>query len=105
MSFTASLGMLAIFAVDFVDMIFISMLGNDALAAAIGYAGTILFFTTSISIGLSIAAGALVARSIGAGNEKDTREYATSVLMIGLIVAVLVVGVVFTFQGALLELR
>jgi len=85
-------------------MIFISMLGNDALAAAIGYAGTILFFTTSISIGLSIAAGALVARSIGAGNEKDTREYATSVLMIGLIVAVLVVGVVFTFQGALLEL-
>ena len=30
--------------VDFVDMIFISMLGNAALAAAIGYAGSILVF-------------------------------------------------------------
>ncbi len=104
MSFTASLGMLAIFAVDFVDMIFISMLGNDALAAAIGYAGTILFFTTSISIGLSIAAGALVARAIGAGDEKDTREYATSVLMIGLVIALSVVGIIYSAQGALLDL-
>lgn len=103
MSFTASLGMIAIFAVDFVDMIFISMLGNDALAAAIGYAGTILFFTTSISIGLSIAAGALVARSIGAGNLKDAREYATSVLMIGLVVAIAVVALVFSAQGLILD--
>jgi len=104
MSFTASLGMLAIFAVDFVDMIFISMLGNDALAAAIGYAGTVLFFTTSISIGLSIAAGALVARSIGAENLKDAREYATSVLMIGLLMALGVVGLVFLMQDWLLAL-
>ena len=104
MSFTASLGMLAIFAVDFVDMIFISMLGNDALAAAIGYAGTVLFFTTSISIGLSIAAGALVAQAIGAGEGKDTREYATSVLMIGLIMAIAVVAIVFTWQDQLLTL-
>jgi len=104
MSFTASLGMLAIFAVDFVDMIFISMLGNDALAAAIGYAGTLLFFTTSISIGLSIAAGALVARAIGADNLKDAREYATSVLMIGLLMAVGVVVLVFSTQNYLLEL-
>ncbi|MCK5924025.1 MAG: MATE family efflux transporter, partial [Methylococcales bacterium] len=86
-SFTASIGLMAIFAVDFIDMIFIAMLGNQALAAAVGYAGTILFFTTSISIGLSIAAGALVARSLAQRKSELAREYATSVMMVALLVA------------------
>jgi len=63
MSFTASVGLIAIFLVDFVDMLFISMLGKDELAAAIGYAGAILFFTSSFGIGMAIACGALVART------------------------------------------
>lgn len=102
MSFTGSIGLMAIFAVDFVDMIFISMLGNAALAAAVGYAGTLLFFTSSISIGLSIAAGALAARAIGAGNQQDAREYATSVLILGVIVGVIVVTLFFVFMVPLL---
>ena len=57
MSLTASLGLMAVFLVDFVDMIFISMLGKAELAAAVGYAGAILFFTSSFGIGMSIAAG------------------------------------------------
>ena len=48
-------------------MIFISMLGKAELAAAVGYAGAILFFTTSFGIGMAIACGALVARALGAG--------------------------------------
>ena len=56
MSFTSSIGLAFLFAVDLVDMIFISMLGSSSLAAAIGYAGSILFFSTSTSIGVSIAA-------------------------------------------------
>ena len=66
MSLTASIGLSAMFAVDFVDMIFISMLGNQSLAAAVGYAGTLLFFTNSINIGLSIAAGSLMAKALPA---------------------------------------
>jgi putative MATE family efflux protein len=81
MSLTASIGLSAMFAVDFVDMIFISMLGNNALAAAVGYAGTLLFFTNSINIGLSIAAGSLVARSIGADRPEDASRYATNVAL------------------------
>ena len=54
MSLTASIGLVAIFLVDLVDMIFISMLGRDELAAAVGYAGAILFFTTAFSIGMAI---------------------------------------------------
>lgn len=102
MTFTASLGMIALFAVDFVDMIFISMLGNAALAAAVGYAGTILFFTTSIGIGLSIAAGALVARSIGQDNKDRAREYATSVIVIGVVMALAVVaGMLYVLRDVL----
>ncbi len=104
MSFTASIGLMAMFAVDFVDMIFISMLGNDALAAAVGYAGTILFFTNSINIGLSIAGGSLVARALGSGNTVDAREYATSVAVFGVITGVLVPLAVLPFLPQLLGL-
>ena len=70
MSLTSSLGLMAVFAVDFIDMIFISMLGKSELAAAVGYAGAILFFTSSFGIGMAIAAGALVARALGAGDDE-----------------------------------
>lgn len=104
MSFTSSIGLMAIFAVDLVDMIFIAMLGNPSLAAAVGYAGTILFFTTSISIGLSIAAGVLVAKAIGSGESKDAAEYATSVVAMGVVVSILTVVLVFAGLGGLLDL-
>jgi putative MATE family efflux protein len=103
MSFTASIGLMAIFAVDFIDMIFISMLGNKALAAAVGYAGTILFFTTSISIGLSIAAGALVAKALGAKKYLQAQEAASSVLMFGFMITVVAVGLVLTMLPNLLS--
>ncbi|PIE09642.1 MAG: MATE family efflux transporter [Rhodobacterales bacterium] len=114
MSLTASVGLLAIFAVDFVDMVFISMLGNDALAAAVGYAATLLFFTNAINIGLSIAAGSLVARSIGAGDRGKAGDYATSVVGFAVITGVVVpVGLLinrdavlalFGAEGAVLDL-
>ncbi len=84
MSLTSSVGLMAVFVVDFVDMIFISMLGKSELAAAIGYAGAILFFTTSFGIGMSIAAGALVARSLGSGDEQEAKRKATHALIYGL---------------------
>ncbi len=85
MSLTASLGLMAIFLVDFVDMIFISMLGNEELAAAIGYAGAVLFFTSSFGIGMAIAGGALVARALGAGDEALARRRAGTTLIYGVI--------------------
>jgi len=89
MSLTASIGLMAVFIVDFVDMIFISMLGKAELAAAVGYAGAIFFFTTSFGIGLGISAGALVARALGAGDEDLARERTTHALTYGAIFAVL----------------
>ena len=83
MSLTASVGLMAVFIVDFVDMIFISMLGKAELAAAVGYAGAILFFTSSFGIGMAIAAGALVARALGAGDEDLARQRTTNTMILG----------------------
>ena len=45
MTATGSVGLMAIFLVDFANLFYIAQLGQQELAAAIGYAGTILFFT------------------------------------------------------------
>lgn len=95
MSFTASLGLMAVFAVDFIDMIFISMLGKAELAAAIGYAGAILFFTGSFGIGMAIAAGALVARALGQGDRDLARRRATNSLVIGVVLGALFAAVIW----------
>lgn len=104
MSLTASVGLMAVFIVDFVDLIFISMLGKAELAAAVGYAGAILFFTTSFGIGLSIAAGALVARALGAGDVELARERTTHALTYGLIFGVIFSVAVWLWLGPLVAL-
>ncbi|MEM7242212.1 MAG: MATE family efflux transporter [Pseudomonadota bacterium] len=95
MSVTTSVGFILLFVVDLVDMLFISMLGNAQLAAAVGFAGSILFFTTSAGIGLSIAAGSLIARSLGEGDAHRAREYMTHVMILGFIFAVIFAGSVW----------
>lgn len=101
MSLTASVGLMAVFLVDFVDMIFISMLGKAELAAAVGYAGAILFFTTSFGIGMAIAAGALVARALGAGDAEEARRRATNSLIYGVIFGSVFAAVVWFNLGFL----
>ncbi|WP_407648207.1 MATE family efflux transporter [Harenicola maris] len=83
MALTSSVGLMAVFVVDLVDMIFISMLGKEELAAAIGYAGAILFFTASFGIGMGIATGALVARALGQGDTELARRRAGASLIYG----------------------
>ncbi|EAV43936.1 MATE efflux family protein [Stappia aggregata IAM 12614] len=104
MSLTASVGLMAIFAVDFVDMIFISMLGKAELAAAVGYAGAILFFTTSFNIGVAIAAGALVARALGAGDKEDARQQASNALTAGVLFSAVFALAVWFSLGPLVTL-
>ncbi|MBL4645496.1 MAG: MATE family efflux transporter [Rhizobiales bacterium] len=95
MSLTAAVGFIALFVVDLADMLFISMLGIDELAAAVGYAGTILFITTSISIGMAIAGGALVAKSLGENKPERATELLTHALIVGVIFAVIIASSIF----------
>ncbi|SHH33345.1 MATE family efflux transporter [Cognatishimia maritima] len=95
MSATSSIGLMAIFLVDLVDMIFISMLGKEELAAAVGYAGAILFFTSSFGIGMAIAAGALVAQALGEGDRQKAGRRAASSLLYGFIFASIFAAIVW----------
>lgn len=89
-SFTASIGLMAIYAVDLIDLIFISMLGYEEMAAAAGYASALMFFTSAINIGLSVTAAVLVSRSIGEDDALEAREYATNTAMLVLVVGVII---------------
>ncbi|MEM7721757.1 MAG: MATE family efflux transporter [Pseudomonadota bacterium] len=104
MSLTASVGLMAVFLVDFIDMIFISMLGKEELAAAVGYAGAVLFFTTSFGIGMAIAGGALVARALGEGDEILARRRATNTLIYGVIFGAVFSAIVWVNLPFLVDL-
>ena len=104
MSLTASVGLMAVFLVDFIDMIFIAMLGKAELAAAVGYAGALLFFTTSFGIGMAIAAGALVARALGAGDVALAQSRATTALIYGFGFGAIFAATVWAFLAPLEQL-
>ncbi len=104
MSTTGALGLVAIFLVDLANLFYISLLGQQELAAAIGYASTIMFFAVSVCIGLTIAAGALTARAIGSGNERRAKAYAGASLIFMLVMAIIMAVVLFTLIGWSLDL-
>lgn len=78
MTAAGSVGLVAVFVVDLLNLFYISLLGEEELAAAIGYAGTVMFFTTSVGIGVMIAGSALVARTIGSARMDSARRLSTS---------------------------
>lgn len=85
-----TIGLITLFTVDLVDMYFLSLLGQEEMVAAIGFAGTLLFFLTSMSIGLQIAMGALVARAEGSHNRLLAGRYCSNILFFSGLVSLLV---------------
>ena len=77
---TSAIGLIAIFIVDFLNLFYISLLRDPSLTAAVGYASAIVFFYVSLSVGMMIAATALVSRALGAGDPGHAREVAASAL-------------------------
>lgn len=102
MASASAAGMLAMFSVDMVDMYFLTLLGEQELAAAVGFAGTLLYFVVSISIGLQIALGALVARSEGAYRRDLAGRYCTSALIFNGSIAVVICGITWFWMEEIL---
>ena len=90
---TGAIGLIAVFSVDLLNLFYISLLGQHAIAAAIGFAGAISFLQVSFSIGLTVGVGALVSHQIGSGHVDVARRLATSSLAV-MAVSLAVVGVV-----------
>ena len=101
---TSSVGLMALFLVDLADMYFLSLLGEVEVAAAIGYAGSILFFTVSVGIGLSIAASALVARAMGERIRAKARRLTTHCLLYATLLSALIATIVWISVPDLLSL-
>ncbi|GEP03297.1 MATE family efflux transporter [Methylobacterium oxalidis] len=103
MSGTGSIGLMAIFVVDLLSLLYVSKLGDPRLTAAVGFATIVQFFAVSINIGLMIAAGALVSRAIGAGDDALARRLATSATLHGLVVSAVLVLVMLPLLDPLLR--
>jgi Na+-driven multidrug efflux pump len=104
MTAASSVGLMAIFAVDLLSLLWISRLGDPKLTAAVGFATQVLFFSVSISIGLSIAIGALVSRALGAGDRAAARRLAASGLVHVFLVAAATSCAAWLFRREILTL-
>ncbi|MEM7496827.1 MAG: MATE family efflux transporter [Pseudomonadota bacterium] len=104
MTATSAVGLMALFLVDALNLFYISLLGQEELAAAIGFAGTFQFFLVSVSIGLAIAASATVSRAIGEGDRDGAREKAGTALAVLLGVLTLTAIAAFVFRADALAL-
>ncbi len=91
MAGTGAIGLVAVFAVDLINLFYISLLGEKEIAAAVGFAGVIAFFHTSICIGMMIGMTACVARLVGGNQLAQARRMATHSLVI-MAVATVVLG-------------
>lgn len=78
MSLSAAIGLMMLFMVDIVDLYFLSLLKVQEIKSAVGIAGTIIFGTISLSVGLMIALVALTSRAIGRGDEEEGKNIASS---------------------------
>ena len=104
MSAAGCAGLVAVFFVDVLNLFYISQLGHKELAAAVGYAGTILFFLASLSIGLSIAASALTSRALGRGDWQQAKLLAGTALVFTLVLMSLTAILAYPFLAYFLSL-
>lgn len=104
MAATGTAGVLAIFLVDLLSLVYISWLGDPTLTAGVGLGTIVLFLATSVSIGLMIAVGALVSRALGARRRDDARRIAASALVWTAVTGVVCVAILLPLAPTLLTL-
>ena len=104
MTVTGSIGLVSIFVVDLLSLLYISRLNDPALTAGVGFATQILFFTTSVNIGLAIAISALTSRAIGAQDRPRAQQIAASGLVHTVLVTSAVGWLMLPFRRELLQL-
>ncbi len=104
MTASGAVGLIAIFFVDLLTLLYISRLGNANMTAGIGLASQISFLFISVHIGFSIAVTALVSQFLGRGNRLEAERIATATVLIVAVVigALSLVATPFSRQMAAL---
>jgi len=104
MTATSTIGLMALFLVDLVDMYFLGLLGEEEVAGAIGYGGTVIHFNISVCIGMAIAATALVSQALGAERRGRARRLATNTTLAALAVTTALAIILFAMTPWLMRL-
>ncbi|MBM6592681.1 MATE family efflux transporter [Microvirga pudoricolor] len=78
MTGTGAAGLIAIFVVDLVSLLYISWLNDPRMTAGVGIATVVMFFSISLNVGLMIPIGALVSQALGARDRTRARRLATT---------------------------
>lgn len=92
------LGILSIFLFNLVDTYFISLLGTEPLAA-VSFTFPVTMLIMNLAIGLSIATGAVVARSLGKKQIEDARNWVTASLYLSLILGLVMAAIGISTQS------
>ena len=104
MTMAGAVGLVSIFAVDLLNLFYISLLGRQELTAAIGYASSVLYFSISTSIGFTIAATAIVSTALGVGKVEGAKSDAGTTLIFMAIVNTLTAIILYPLLGPFLTL-
>lgn len=91
----------SVFAV--VDIFFVSRLGENAIAT-VGLTESVITIVYSVAIGLSTAAGAVVARRIGEKNNDGAAHAGAQSILIGIFISVILSIIGMLFAGRILSL-
>ncbi len=82
MAGTGTLGLIAVFVVDLLNLLYISLLGDRTLTAAVAFTGAVTYLQMAVSLGMSIGLGAVVSRRIGAGLGEEAGRIASAALTV-----------------------
>lgn len=82
MVLTGWASMLAVFAVEFLTLLYLGTLRDEAVLAAVGFGSMTLFTVTSICIGVTVGGAAQVSRALGAGHPARARRLAAASLVL-----------------------
>lgn len=78
------MGMIALMSFNLVDTFFIGLLGTDELAA-VSFTFPITFTLISLTIGLGVGTSAVIAKTLGSGQQDKAHIQATSALLLSIV--------------------
>jgi putative MATE family efflux protein len=100
---TSAIGLMAVFIGELISALYLGLLRDRDVLAALGFAASIVFFHVSIGIGLSIAATALVAPAVGANDMPRARRLTTHAILFAGLFGIAVAAVLWPLLPSLLD--
>ena len=103
MALTSGIGLVSIFLVDFLSLMYVSWLGATEKTAAVSFASIALFFLMSGNIALMIAVSALASKALGAGHRAEARRIGGSGVTLGAVAGLLLALAAIPFVDPVLS--